>query len=87
MRTSILDCVRGTHPCAGHRKKPPAPLPDLPAPARVQHNEESNMMNYSGGWMTGWSNGGMGGPMWLWTAIGIGVIVLLAVVINIQTRK
>ena len=45
------------------------------------------MMNYSGGWMTGWSNGWMGGPMWLWTAIGIGVIILLAVVINIQTRK
>ncbi len=45
------------------------------------------MMNYSGGWMNDWSNGWMGGGMWIWTAILVGVVILLAVVINHQTKK
>ena len=76
-----------TTPVPGHRKSPPAHRAGFPGAVRVRCNEENSMMNYSGGWMTGWSNGWMGGPMWLWTTIGIGVIILLAVVINIQTRK
>lgn len=37
------------------------------------------MMNYTDGWM--------GGGMWVWTAVGILVVVLLAVVINKLTKK
>ena len=37
------------------------------------------MMNYSGGWM--------GGGMWLWTVIGVLVVVLLIVAINKQSKK
>jgi hypothetical protein len=36
-------------------------------------------MNHSGGWM--------GGGMWIWTLIGLLVVVLLVVVINKQSRK
>jgi uncharacterized membrane protein len=36
-------------------------------------------MNHSGGWM--------GGGMWIWTLIGVLVVVLLVVVINKQSRK
>lgn len=39
-------------------------------------------MNQTGGWM-----GGMGGGMWLWTVIGVLVVVLLVVVIGNQRRK
>ena len=37
------------------------------------------MMNYSDGWM--------GGGMWLWTVIGVLVVVLLVVAINKQSKK
>jgi hypothetical protein len=37
------------------------------------------MMNYTDGWM--------GGGMWVWTVVGILVVVLLAVVINKLFRK
>jgi hypothetical protein len=39
----------------------------------------SSVMNHSGGWM--------GGGMWIWTLIGVLVVVLLVVVINKQSRK
>jgi uncharacterized membrane protein len=41
------------------------------------------MMNHPDGWMNGW----MGGGMWLWTVIGIAVVVLLIVVINKLSKK
>ena len=37
------------------------------------------MMNHNGGWM--------GGGMWLWTVIGVLVVVLLVVMINKQSKK
>jgi uncharacterized membrane protein len=37
------------------------------------------MMNYSDGWM--------GGGMWIWTVIGVLVVVLLVVMINKQSKK
>lgn len=43
----------------------------------------NNMMNGTGGWM----NDGMGGGMWLWTAIGVLVVVLLVVVIAKVSKK
>jgi len=36
-------------------------------------------MNYSDGWM--------GGGMWIWTVIGVLVVVLLVVVINKRSKK
>jgi hypothetical protein len=36
-------------------------------------------MNHSGGWM--------GGGMWIWTVIGVLLVVLLVVVINNQSKK
>jgi hypothetical protein len=44
---------------------------------------EGNMMNQSGGWMGGWAGGGM----WLWTVVGILVIVLLVVAISKLSKK
>ena len=41
------------------------------------------MMNQSDGWMNGWSGGGM----WLWTVIGVMVVVLLVVVISKLSKK
>ena len=41
------------------------------------------MMNNAGGWMGGWSAGGM----WLWTVIGVAVVVLLVVVISKLSKK
>jgi len=41
------------------------------------------MMNQSDGWMGSWAGGGM----WVWTVVGIVVVVLLAVVINKLTKK
>jgi hypothetical protein len=41
------------------------------------------MMNQTDGWMGGW----MGGGMWIWTVIGIAVVVLLVVVINNLSKK
>jgi hypothetical protein len=40
-------------------------------------------MNHSNGWM----NGYMGGGMWLWTVIGILVVVLLVVTISKMSKK
>ncbi len=40
---------------------------------------DTDMMNHANGWM--------GGGMWLWTVIGVLVIVLLVVAINKQSRK
>lgn len=39
-------------------------------------------MNNTGGWMNG-----MGGGMWLWTVIGVLLVVLLVVVISKQSKK
>ncbi|MEO7300869.1 MAG: hypothetical protein ABI042_20070 [Verrucomicrobiota bacterium] len=41
------------------------------------------MMNQSDGWMNGWSGGGM----WLWTVIGVLVVVLLVVAIIKLSKK
>jgi hypothetical protein len=41
------------------------------------------MMNHTGEWMGGWAGGGM----WVWTVIGVLVVVLLVVVINNVSRK
>ncbi len=40
---------------------------------------KESVMNNSGGWM--------GGGMWIWTLIGVLVVVLLVVVINKQSKK
>ena len=37
--------------------------------------------------MNGWSNGWMGGGMWLWTAIGALVVVLPVLLINKVSKK
>jgi hypothetical protein len=42
-----------------------------------------NMMNNTNGWMNGWAGGGM----WLWTVIGVAVVVLLVVVIGKLSKK
>jgi uncharacterized membrane protein len=39
----------------------------------------NNMMNYTNGWM--------GGGMWIWTVIGILVVVLLVVMITKLSNK
>ena len=41
------------------------------------------MMNQTNGWMNGWSGGGTG----LWSAIGLVVVALLAVVVWKQFKK
>lgn len=41
------------------------------------------MMHYANGWM----NGSMGEGMWIWTVVGVLLIVLLIVVINNQSKK
>ncbi len=40
-------------------------------------------MNHSDQWMSGWAGGGM----WLWSVIGVLVVVLLGVVIVQQFNK
>ena len=40
-------------------------------------------MNHADGWMSG----SMGGGMWIWTVIGVLVVVLLVVVINKLSKK
>ena len=42
------------------------------------------MMNNNGGWM---DHGWMGGGMFLWTVIGVLVVVLLVVLISKQSKK
>jgi len=46
-------------------------------------------MSHNDGWMNGWntSNGWAGGGMWIWTAIGILMIVLLIVAIIKLSKK
>ena len=44
-----------------------------------QRNERDRPVNHTYGWM--------GGGMWLWTVIGVLVVVLLVVVINNLSRK
>jgi hypothetical protein len=51
-----------------------------------QRNERSFMMNQTDGWMGG-MGGWMGGGMWIWTVIGVLVVVLLVVVINKLSNK
>ncbi|MGB8959133.1 MAG: hypothetical protein WCC00_09025 [Candidatus Aminicenantales bacterium] len=48
-----------------------------------QGTEGGFMMNHANGWMNGW----LGGGMWLWTVIGILVVVLLVVVIRKLLKK
>ena len=50
---------------------------------RSRRSERTFVMNHADGWMSGW----MGGGMWLWTVIGVLVVVLLVVVINKQSKK
>ena len=40
-------------------------------------------MNHSGQWMSGWTGDGM----WIWTVIGVLVVVLLVVLIAQQFNK
>jgi uncharacterized membrane protein len=40
-------------------------------------------MNHSDQWMSGWTGGGM----WIWTVIGVLVVVLLVVLIAQQFNK
>ena len=46
-------------------------------------------MNHNDGWMNGWndSHGWSGGGMWIWTVVGILVIVLLVVAIMKLSKK
>jgi hypothetical protein len=44
------------------------------------------MMNQTDGWMGG-MGGWMGGGMWIWTVIGVLVVILLVVVINKLSKK
>jgi len=41
------------------------------------------MMRHTDGWMVGWAGGGM----WIWTVIGVLVVVLLVVAINKLSHK
>jgi uncharacterized membrane protein len=52
-------------------------------PTANKNNERQFMMNQTNGWMGGWAGGGM----WLWTVIGVAVVVLLVVVINKLSKK
>lgn len=52
-------------------------------PARGDHTGAEGMMSHTNGWMGGWAGGGM----WLWTVIGVLVVVLLVVVIAKLFRK
>jgi uncharacterized membrane protein len=45
----------------------------------MDHADGGSMMNHTGGWM--------GGGMWLWTVIGVLVVVLLVVMIIKVSRK
>ncbi len=43
-------------------------------------------MNHNNGWMSG-MDGWMGGGMWIWTIIGVLVVVLLVVLIMKVSQK
>ena len=56
------------------------------SPVRVLHAQPTQgggMHDTDGGWMGGWAGGGM----WLWTVIGVLVVVLLVVVIGKMSKK
>lgn len=40
-------------------------------------------MNHANGWMHGWIDGGM----WMWTGIGIVILALVAIGINMMSKK
>ena len=48
-----------------------------------ERNERDFMMNQTNGWMGGWAGGGM----WVWTVIGVLVVVLLVVAIMKLSKK
>jgi hypothetical protein len=50
---------------------------------RTTKRRQQNMMNQTDGWMSGWAGGGM----WIWTVIGVLVVVLLVVVISKLSKK
>lgn len=52
---------------------------DCPVVDCPECNERGFMMNHTDGWM--------GGGMWIWTVIGVLVVVLLVVVINNQPKN
>jgi hypothetical protein len=56
---------------------------DRPVVGGSQRNERNLLMNHTGGTMCGWSGGGM----WLWTVIGVAVVVLLVVGIGKMSKK
>jgi len=56
---------------------------DCPVAGWSQRNESRFIMNHTDGWMGGWSGGGM----WLWTVIGVMVVVLLVVAISKLSKK
>ena len=43
-------------------------------------------MHYANGWMNG-MNGMMGGGLWLWTVIGVLLVVLLVVAISKLSKQ
>jgi hypothetical protein len=51
--------------------------------SRLQEGEVLIMMNQTDGWMGGWAGGGM----WLWTVIGVLVVILLVVLISKVSKK
>ena len=61
-----------------------AHVPDCQEVGRAQCNQRRTfMMNHTDGWLGGLAGGGM----WIWTAIGVLVVVLLVVVINKLSKK
>jgi uncharacterized membrane protein len=61
----------------------PSPLTQIPDDALAEQDQRNFMMNNTYGWMGGWMSGGM----WLWTAIGVAVVVLLLVVMSRYPKK
>ncbi len=56
---------------------------DCPVMGWSQRTGSRFIMNHTDGWMGGWSGGGM----WLWTVIGVLVVVLLVVAISKLSKK
>jgi len=50
---------------------------------RCSAMNHTDMMNHTYGWMSGW----MGGGMWIWTVMGVLVVVLLVVLIGKLSKK
>jgi uncharacterized membrane protein len=51
----------------------------LPSGGLIAKQRTGTVMHYTNGWM--------GGGMWLWTVVGVLVVVLLAVVIGKQSKQ